>query len=313
MKTRIYKIVRGAAGQLRQELAAGSRLVFLFVDPSGALMPCWPRTDVPQLSTTAQELLKLCLKRERSLLIQSNSDPILSTLGQAEFEAVLCVPLLDSDRNAVGLIYADNPRAGAFSNEDRLKIERLARGMITSLPRVGTAEPQGPTEQPEPPSAWASKAGIALAVLAVGFVTLWFLAPATRPVQPEVVSQPPPKIWASDPAAVIKSFNRLLTLREHGQAWKLLHPELQATLSAQDFTQQASEWLSDEAHRWEFPRRQLRVSSSTTEEAVCLLDPAEELAELETWEWTLRIHEGQWRIAKMRGGPLAPEASSSER
>jgi hypothetical protein len=309
MKERVYKNVRQPAGMLRQNLLANARLFILIVEPfEGSLVACWPRTDLPQLSNASEELLRVCLKRERSILIHSSADPLVHSLGQRDFESALCVPLLDSDGNAVGVIYADHTGPGAFSNTERLLAERMARDLTAKLPRKGAPLPQ--QDAPEPPSG-SRPALVACALLGV-FLVFWLLAPGdqrSRPPQPQGVAQP--QSWTSDPAAVVSSLLQLLSLRELDQARKLLDPDLQKAISGPDFQSRINDFLADQARRWDLSRRTVRKGSITPTEATCYLDPDPALDDAEPWQWTLSRVDRQWRISAMSAGPLGEQPLSS--
>jgi hypothetical protein len=313
MKARVYKTIRNVAGKLRQDLGSGARLLVFVVDTfSGEMVPCWPLTDIPVLAKPSLELVKVCLKRERSVLISGKEDPLLQTLIEVDFQCALCVPLADSDRNVVGVIYIDHQQTGALSNALRLQIERLARDLSGSLPRLGAPSP-GPTAGPEPPPNWASKTAVALVGLLGVFLVFWLLAPADRPVPPPAEAVQKATRWKSDPSAVVHSFHQLLASRELAQAWELLHPDLQASLPRETFQEQAVLWFTDESNRWEFARRSVRKGESTPEDAQIYLDPAAELPDLETWQWHLKLSNGQWKIHDVQGGPVGNAASSFER
>ena len=302
MKSRIYKMVKQLAGTLRQELRADSRLVIFVLDPfSGQLEPCWPRNDVPVLTEPSAELLRMCLKRERSILIRSRTDPFYPTHGHGDFEAALCVPLLDLDRNAVGVIYADHKEPLSFENTERLNVERAARGLSGALPKKGELAPQSPVEVADAPF-WMSRPLQALTAVAAVFLAFWLLSPADPPSTVQAPATPV-ATWDAAPEAVARTYLQLLASREYEQAWQLLHPDLRKSLPFQAFRDKVSTWLSDGSHRWELPRRTVRKGQVGVTEAVCLIDPDPEMSELGPWRWTLRREGKAWRLAALEGGP----------
>ncbi len=304
MKKRVYRIVRNAVGEFRRELDKGTRLLVFIVEPfSGELQVCWPVSDVPSLSAAAQEVVKTCLKRERSVVIHSHADPLMQALSGVDFEAALAVPMLDCDRNVVGIIYSDSPQPSAFSNQQRLHLEQTARGWTQALPTLGQ---KNEAPSPEPPAASQNfRIALAVTLISVVFFGVWLFAPEDRPTPPQADPSAAPTAWVEDPSSVVSSFDQLLLLREYEQAWALLDPELQQQWPVDAFKKAVQDWLGDSAHHWDLSRRSVRMGEVTGATASVYLDPAEGMDDLLPWEWTLQRVGDQWRISQLPGGPLS--------
>lgn len=322
MKNRFYKVVRQPVGKLRQDLADGTRLLVFYLEPfSEELRACWPLNDVPDLSDVASKVIGACAKRLRPVMIHDvKVDPLTGGSGEARFSSALAVPLLDESNNMVGILYADHPEVGAFTKQHRLVMERLARSLTPKLPIWSPNPIKEMGEQEKTPAfdyRWAAAAGL----LVVFFLVFWTISLGQKTAKPTPLATTQAIKDERPPATrTMASFISLLQLRQFEQAYKMVHPELQAALSEADFVQQTSQWFAHEGNVWGFNRREMRVDKESESQASFRLEPTKELGEEPSWQWEVSLYQpeaqgeetpqAEWRVNRLRGGPFSSSSDN---
>lgn len=306
MSNPVEKAISAKAGTLTRELGVDCRPVFFTLDFNGDLRLTWPRKTPPKLTPAAEGLIALCLKKERSLLIESRSDPQLAGLGHGDFNSALAVPLFDTDKNAVGVIYTQHGVPELFNTEHRQLMEQAAWGLTRALPKKGVAkQPIKVVEQPK--SRWSLRAVLLVSFLCSACAVLWLLAPQSKPLKVDLATTQLRRDLASDPTAVVSAFRSSLALRHFKQAYDMLHPDMQAKLPYEQFESRVSQWLTKASNRAELPLRPLIPGPTLEGKPSCLLQPVVGRSNGEIWEWVLCPANGQLRILEMRLGPLSEE------
>ncbi|MCA9793357.1 MAG: GAF domain-containing protein [Candidatus Eremiobacteraeota bacterium] len=98
-------------------------------------------------ATVSQDILRTVMRTGRTVFtLDVTKDSKFKSEG-ATHPCVLCVPLLDVRGRALGFIYCDHSKAGAFDYKTREAAERLGRAFIA---RYQDLEPSGPPEPPAP-------------------------------------------------------------------------------------------------------------------------------------------------------------------
>ncbi len=264
--------------------------------------------ELGPLGPAELELVGLSWKRQRSLLVQSRNDPQLAGLPALAHESMLVVPVLGPDAEPVAALLLVHSDPGAISKDDRLRLERVARGLYPLMPR---SRPADGAEATPSGSAGAPPTSVLLALALLSlFLVAWLLAPETRPVAAATPRQTPAG-WSQRPDAAAASFLQLVQRRSWQQSWQLLAPSLQAQIPEARWQEQGEIWLADEQNLWELSRRRVSPTPAGQGEATVRLEAgAEEGQASEPWSMTLRLENGGWRVAAL---PSAMRFSSDER
>lgn len=307
MKTRIYKIVEHSAARVRKTLDREKRFLIFFLEPfSGEIQVCWPLNNTPELSPPAILAVQTCFKRQRSVEIHdAEVDPLTGSMKGADFRSALCVPLFDQVDNPMGVIYLDSKTVGDLDREDRRVIELFSRKISPRIPKWTVPDLAQGHQDPDPTNSRPPTALIALIAACALLILAWVLAPATPGEKRAALERAKPSVKAQkSPQDTLKTFRVLLGLREYGQAWRLLSPELQSKLTEESFSTKVGEWMSVEKNRWDFQHREIPSASIQGNSATVYLEPGKGMEDQETWIFILELSAEKWLIRQAQSGPL---------
>ncbi|MGE0494086.1 MAG: GAF domain-containing protein [Vulcanimicrobiota bacterium] len=129
-------------------------------------------------ATVNQDVLRTVMRTGRTVFTLDVQKDTKFKPDGATHPCVLCVPLLDVRGRALGFIYCDHSKPGAFDYKTREAAERLARAFVSryqDLEDVGPPEPPAPLPAQSTVMSLAEARSMAKVILyGVGFVVLVF-------------------------------------------------------------------------------------------------------------------------------------------
>lgn len=264
MRDRIYNIVKHSAGRLRRELPENSRLLIFFFEPfSGELQVCWPLNGVPEVSPHLFTLVHDCFTRQSDLMVE---DSKLAQFFEADppkdIGSAVCVPLLDPDEAAMGVVYVDHPEKNVVGIDEKMALRTFVSNQKMRIPRWTFAK-DVPDVVETPSGANPTVMLVALvAMLVMGYTV--FLRPGRSDGSGSVV-----QAVESSPADSARTFRALLVRKDVSMARKKLTPELRGRWKEQAMLQ----WITSHGNGWGFEGREVEVVSINGNTARVRLNP----------------------------------------
>lgn len=253
------------------------------------------------LGLDGERILGNCQKQRRSILVRKASeDPLLKGVGQHNFCSCLCVPVLDDARFPVGLLYLSSDEEEAFTTHGRFAVEKLAR---EAAPHLGAPQSASVATEAEPPNDLARGALMWGVIFSAVLFALLLVGPPNSEL---TASQSVPVSTDSLASAreVARKFAHQLRVDELGQAWELLHPDLQQTWDRETFVESLAQWSESEGNQGVLLRRKLSGMRREEERVVAVFLATEGETEVTSWEWELQLADSHWRIFALQGGPV---------
>lgn len=266
MRERIYNIVKHSAGRLRRELPRRSRFLIFFFEPfSGELQVCWPLNDIPEVTPHLFTVVHDCFTRQKECRIEDcRTASIFAETPPADIGSIVCLPLLDADGSAMGVVYLDHPEPRSVGQAEMHMLRRFVDAQQQRIPRWSSTE--------QLPEVAEVQTGFHPLFTLVGLTSalvicyLFLIFPREDSVPSSTRSQ---TTTASSPLEAATVFRATLVRRDIAGARRWMTPELQRRFTEQEML----EWLRVHKEGWELGTRDVTVSRNDSRSATVILVP----------------------------------------
>lgn len=294
---------------LLASLPDGIAMVVMYQDAASySLQEAW-RGGVDGLGSgeDAGALVSACLKRQRSVLVHhAEKGTQVRGVEERTFQSALCVPVLGSAGNVLGIIFLASAQPGTFNKEHRYSVERVARDFISPLAALSRSRSSRGREEVEPER--KSLFGVSELLLTVAFalmfLTMSYFAPSKetpQAVKPAVSPEERAQI-----EEVAGEFLERLQSRKYGDAWMLFDSSLKERWSPDSFFPDLREWREDGDNAKILKGR--RVSRVTFDEkgAKVVLLESSVPGDRGHWTWELKKVGEEWYLVGLDGPVPSP-------
>lgn len=301
MNQRLQAEIKAISAKLLSRFPDGQiARIFLRATYTSSMRQVWASEGAPEVvGMDGERIIGTVEKRQRSVLVyDAAKDSLLRGVEVRRFQSCLCVPVFDEYKFLVGLLFVASERASAFSADDRLEVERLAR-------ESSKLSPTEPGQKPPPP-ADASGGTFELlmstpvklgAILLLIFLTLAAIGPA------KIADAPPPQTERVEltPAETVAKFAQHLRVGEFAVAWQMMHPSLQERASQNAFVSEFQNWSSEPRNQRSLLSRRMPVVKVEGERATATFHKPEGAQGESDWIWELSRDKLGWSITSLKG------------
>ncbi len=285
MNQRLQSEIKVLSSKLTSRFPEGQTMrVFLRATPTSPLRQVWSAEGTPEVvGMDGERIIGTVEKRQRSVIIyDASKDSLLKGVEVRRFQSCLCAPIFDEYKFLTGLLFLASERVSAFSADDRLELERLARDCSKwSFSEPGQKNPPAPQPSGSTLELLFSPPVKLASVIIFIFLILAAVGPA------KIADAPPVEVGQVElsPADAVTKFAQHLRVGEFAAAWLMTHPSFQNSTSQIAFVTEFQHWSSELKNQHSLLARKLPVVRVDGERAVATFHKPEDAQDESDWVW----------------------------